>query len=208
MPQPPGSTPPEDPSFRAQILEAARAQVRRFGEAKTNVVDIAKALGTSHTTIYRHFRSKADVFDALAQEAMRDEEEMARRFVATDGPAAERLEGMVLALQARKRERFAGDPEVYQLYRRVVAERPEIIAAYASAMTALLAEIIADGVRRREFKVDDVAAAAGVVRDAVTVFLHPAHVEAAAKASLPTEAMARNVVRSLAAAFRAGVRYR
>jgi AcrR family transcriptional regulator len=33
------------------IVDAARLQVRRFGEAKTNVVDIARALGTSHTTI-------------------------------------------------------------------------------------------------------------------------------------------------------------
>lgn len=88
----------------------------------------------------------------------------------------------------------------------MVEERPEIIAAYASAMTVLLDEIIADGVRRREFKVDDVAAAAGAVRDAVTVFVHPHHVEAAVKADGPREAMARNVVRSLAAAFRAGVR--
>ena len=47
-----------------KILDAARAQVRRYGEAKTNVVDIARALGTSHTTIYRHFRSKADLLAA------------------------------------------------------------------------------------------------------------------------------------------------
>lgn len=198
----------EDPSFRGQILEAARAQLRRFGAAKTNVVDIARALGTSHTTIYRHFRSKADIFDAVVVEAMRDEEEAARRFVHVDGPAAERLEAMVLALHARKRERFAGDPEVYQLYRRIVEERPDIIAAYARAMTALIAEIIADGVKRREFKVDDVAAAAGVVRDAVTVFVHPAHVEAAVKAGLPVETMARNVIRSLITAFGAGMQYR
>ncbi|WP_374630382.1 TetR/AcrR family transcriptional regulator [Ferrovibrio sp.] len=197
----------EDPSFREQILDAARAQLRRYGEAKTNVVDIARALGTSHTTIYRHFRSKAEIFDAVVAEAMRDEEEMARRFVDVDGPAAERLEAMVLALHARKRERFAGDPEVYQLYRRIVDERPDIIAAYARAMTALIAQILADGIKRREFKIDDVAIAAGVVRDAVTVFVHPAHVEAAVKAGLPVEAMARNVVRSLVAAFRAGMRY-
>jgi AcrR family transcriptional regulator len=199
---------PDEASFRSQILDAARTQVRRFSEQKTNVVDIAKALGTSHTTIYRYFRSKAEIFDAVVEEAMRDEEEVARRFVQVDGPAAERLEGMVLALHARKRERFAGDPEVYQLYRRVVEERPEIVAAYARAMTALAAEIIADGVKRGEFKVDDVAAAAGVVRDAATVFVHPAHVEAAVKAGLPTEAMARNVVRSFATAFKAGMRYR
>lgn len=206
MKTPPVST-GEDPSFRAQILDAARAQLRRFGEAKTNVVDIARALGTSHTTIYRHFRSKADIFDAVVAEAMRDEEEMARRFVDVDGPAAERLEAMVLALHARKRERFAGDPEVYQLYRRIVEVRPDIIAAYARAMTALIAEIIADGVKRREFRVDDVATAAGVVRDAVTVFVHPAHVEAAVKAGLPAEAMAKNVIRSLVAAFRTGMQY-
>lgn len=206
--QTPSVTAGEDPSFRDQILDAARAQLRRFGEAKTNVVDIARALGTSHTTIYRHFRSKAEIFDAVVAEAMRDEEESARRFVDVDGPAAERLEAMVLALHARKRERFAGDPEVYQLYRRIVDERPDIIAAYARAMTALIAEIIADGVKRREFKVDDVATAANVVRDAVTVFVHPAHVEAAVKAGLPAETMARNVIRSLIAAFGAGIRYR
>lgn len=198
------SEPVDDNSFRVQILETARAQVRRFGEAKTNVVDIARALGTSHTTIYRHFRTKAEIFDALAIEAMRDEEEMANRFVETDGPIAERLEGMVLALHARKRDRFANDPEVYGLYRRIVDERPEIIANYARAMTALIACILADGVRRGEARIDNVEAAAGVVRDAVTVFVHPAHVAAAVAAGLPSEKMARNVVRTLCAGFRAG----
>ena len=57
-------------------------------------------LGTSHTTIYRHFRSKADIFDALVVEMMRDEEEMARKFVEARGSFAERLEGMVMALHA------------------------------------------------------------------------------------------------------------
>lgn len=197
-------SPNDEISFRAQILDTARAQVRRHGEAKTNVVDIARALGTSHTTIYRHFRSKADIFDALVVEAMRDEEDMASRFVEAEGPFAERLEGMVLALHARKRERFTADAEVYGLYRRIVEERPEIIAAYSQAMTALIARILADAKKRGEIRVDDIEAAAGVVRDAVTVFVHPAHVAAAVAANLPSEKMARNVVRTLCAGFRVG----
>lgn len=202
IPATPSST--DEISFRAQILDTARAQVRRHGEAKTNVVDIARALGTSHTTIYRHFRSKADIFDALVVEAMRDEEEMASRFVEAEGPFAERLEGMVLALHARKRERFTADAEVYGLYRRIVEERPEIIAAYSQAMTALIARILADAKKSGEIRVDDIEAAAGVVRDAVTVFVHPAHVAGAVAAGLPSEKMARNVVRTLCAGFRAG----
>jgi hypothetical protein len=135
---------------------------------------------------------------------MRDEEEMASRFVEAEGPFAERLEGMVLALHARKRERFTADTEVYGLYRRIVEERPEIIAAYSQAMTALIARILADAKKRGEIRVDDIDAAAGVVRDAVTVFVHPAHVAAAVAANLPSEKMARNVVRTLCAGFRIG----
>ena len=68
-----------------KILEAGRDQVRRFGRAKTNVVDIARALGTSHATIYLHFRSKAEVFSAIVASTMRDEEELARTFVDAGG---------------------------------------------------------------------------------------------------------------------------
>lgn len=199
-------TRPDDEILTTEkILEAARANVRRFGEAKTNVVDIARALGTSHTTIYRHFRSKADVFDAIVAAAMHDEEELARTFVNARQSASERLTGLVLALHRRKRDRFGNDPEVYQLYRRVVDERPELVRSYAEAMTELLATIIEDGVRQGEFKVDDATKAAEVVRDAVTVFVHPAHVEAATKAGYAMEDGVRRVMATLNAAFRQGL---
>jgi AcrR family transcriptional regulator len=199
-------TPPDDDALTTQkILDAARAHVRRFGEAKTNVVDIARALGTSHTTIYRHFRSKAEVFDAIVVAAMRDEEELACTFVGGTQPATERLSGLVLALHRRKRERFGNDPEVYQLYRRVVDERPGIVRGYAAAMTQLVAAIIADGVQQGEFKIDNVAAAAEVVRDAVTVFVHPAHVEAAARGGYSMERALMRVMATLIVAFKEGV---
>src|ERR1700712_4696038 len=132
---PSAKAPVDDLLTPEKILEAARAQVRRFGEAKTNVVDIARSLGTSHTTIYRHFRSKAEVFDAIVSETMKDEEELAGTFVEADGPASERLTGMVVALHRRKLESLEGDPEVYQLYRRVIDERPELVRNYTDAMT-------------------------------------------------------------------------
>lgn len=205
---PTDNRPADDTLTTARILDAARAHIRRHGEAKTNVVDIARALGTSHTTIYRHFRSKAEVFDAIVAEAMRDEEELASVFVNSTDTASERLTGMILALQRRKRERLEGDPEVYQLYRRVVDERPELVRNYAKAMTRLLATILTDGVRRQEFGIDDVDAAAEVVRDAVTVFVHPAHVEASARAGLSGDAGLRRVMATLILAFRTGVSLR
>lgn len=185
----------------ARILEAARLQVRRFGENKTNVVDIARSLGTSHSTIYRHFRSKADVFDAIVEEVMRDEETLAAAYVHATEPAAERLRALVLALHRRKVERFANDPEVYQLYKRVVEERPDIVQNYAVAITRLIAAILASGVEQGEFIIDDTDAAAGVVRDAAVAFVHPALVAAAAKAGVSREADLHRVMTVLIKAF-------
>lgn len=182
------------PNQRDRILDTARDLIRRFGGAKTNVVDIAQAMGLSHSAIYRHFRSKAEIFDALAAATMAEEAALAETFVEAEGPAAERLAALVLTLHRSKRAKFGSDPEMHALYRRIVEERPDLIVDYARRMTGLIRLILADGVARGEFGPMDLDAAAGAVRDAFTVFVHPAHVEAAAKAALDQEAGLRTLM--------------
>ncbi|NML77018.1 TetR/AcrR family transcriptional regulator [Rhizobium sp. S-51] len=191
------------PDHRDRILDIAAEQVRRFGEAKTNVVDIAKAMGLSHSAIYRHFRSKADIFDALAARTMAEEADLAARFAKTDGSAAKRLRGLVVALHRSKRAKLGDDPEIHGLYRRIIAERPDLVADYAQRMTALVRQVLEDGIARGEFRIGDLDVAAGVVRDAVTVFVHPAHVEQAVVAGLDMEPRLHAVVDSLVSAFAA-----
>lgn len=188
---------------RARILDTAAEQVRRFGEAKTNVVDIAKAMGLSHSALYRHFRSKADIFDALAARTMAEEAELAARFAKADGSAAERLRGLVLALHRSKRAKLGDDPEIHGLYRRIIAERPDLVGDYARRMTGLVRQVLEDGVVRGEFRIPGLDVAAGVVRDAVTVFVHPAHVEQAAVAGLDLEPRLHAVIDTLVTAFAA-----
>lgn len=193
----------DPPDHRDRILNTAAEQVRRFGEAKTNVVDIAKAMGLSHSAIYRHFRSKADIFDALAARTMAEEADLAARFAKADGSAAERLRGLVVALHRSKRAKLGDDPEIHGLYRRIVAERPDLVADYARRMTELVRQVLEDGVARGEFRIPDLDAAAGVVRDAVTVFVHPAHVEQAVVAGLDMEPRLQAVIDTLVTAFAA-----
>ena len=188
---------------RDRILDTAAEQVRRFGEAKTNVVDIAKAMGLSHSAIYRHFRSKADIFDALAARTMEEEADLAACFAKADGSAAERLRGLVVALHRSKRAKLGNDPEIHGLYRRIIAERPDLVADYARRMTELVRQVLEDGVARGEFRIPDPAAAAGVVRDSVTVFVHPAHVEQAVVAGLDMEPRLQAVIDTLVTAFAA-----
>lgn len=48
-----------------QILDAAEDVLRRYGPRKTTVVDVARALDISHGTVYRHFKTKAELHEAI-----------------------------------------------------------------------------------------------------------------------------------------------
>ncbi len=189
------------------ILEAATALVRRLGEGKTNMVDIGRALGVSHAALYRFFPSKAAIMDAIVQEAMDEEEELAGKWLDAEGAAAERLMHMVLDIHHRKRARFTGDREIHDLYRRILVERPDMILGYAQRMTRLIQKLIAQGVDRGEWHVSDVTKAANVVRDAVTAFVHPQLLAQAIEVNAPVEDQLRATVATLTRAFEAGVDY-
>jgi AcrR family transcriptional regulator len=61
-PEPPGGA-----DLRAAILEAARAAFAKHGYAAVSVGDVADAAGVGKGTVYRHFRSKDDLFQASAE---------------------------------------------------------------------------------------------------------------------------------------------
>lgn len=191
----------------ASALDTAKAQIRRFGEAKTNMVDIARAMGVDHAMLYRFYKSKSALMDAIVQEVMSDEAATAATYVEASGPAAERLLQLFLDLHRRKHERFVGDREIHDLHRRILVERPDMIADYARRITTLVEKLIAQAVERGEWKVDDIARAAGVVRDAMTTYVHPALVAQLISGEAPVEDMLRASVTTLARAFEAGVRY-
>ena len=50
-----------------RILVAAEEVLRRYGPAKATVVDVARALGVSHGSVYRHVPSKAALRDAVTE---------------------------------------------------------------------------------------------------------------------------------------------
>ena len=76
---------------------------------------------------------------------------------------------------ASKRDRALDDPELFATYVQLAGEARDVITAHVGALVAQLARIIADGVRRGEFAVDDPHAAARAVFDATGRFHNPLH---------------------------------
>jgi AcrR family transcriptional regulator len=150
--------------------------LRRYGPAKTTVVDVARELGVSHGSVYRHFPSKAALRDAVAERWLQSISEPLALVAAQDAPAPERVHRWLELLISSKRDRALEDPELFATYVQLAGEARDVITAHVGALVAQLARIIADGVQRGEFAVDDPYAAARAVFDATGRFHNPLHV--------------------------------
>lgn len=163
------------PLAPARILDAAEDVLRRFGPAKATVVDVARALGVSHGSVYRHFPTKAALRDAVCERWLTRVTEPLEAIAAEDGPAPERLRRWLTALVAAKRARASGDPELFATYNALIADARDVITAHVDALSSQIARIIADGIARGEFAPTDVRRAGHAVLYATGRFHNPFH---------------------------------
>jgi AcrR family transcriptional regulator len=163
------------PLTRERILEAAEDVLRRYGPAKATVVDVARVLGVSHGSVYRHFPSKAALRDAVTERWLERIMPPLTAIVADDAPAALRLRRWFETLMAAKRRRASGDPELWATYLALAAESREVAERHVAHLQRQLGEIIADGVARGEFTTTDPSATGRAVLDATARFHKPAH---------------------------------
>jgi AcrR family transcriptional regulator len=160
---------------RERILAAAEDVLRRFGPAKANVVDVARALGVSHGSVYRYFPSKAALRDAVTERWLERVSDPLQAIAAEQGPAPERLRRWFDLLIATKRRKTSAEPELFATYQAIFAESREVILRHIETLVGQIAKIIEDGVKRGEIVADEPAAAAKAVFDATARFHDPAH---------------------------------
>ena len=129
--------PPDAPLTRDRILAAAEDVIRRFGPSKATVVDVARALGVSHTAVYKHVASKAELRDLVVGRWVEATMPPLRAIVAQPGPAPQRLRKLIDALIAVKRRRAADDPELFAAYLTLAADAKSVVAAHVDEMVGL-----------------------------------------------------------------------
>ncbi|MGW5650038.1 TetR family transcriptional regulator [Streptomyces humi] len=164
------------PTLTAErILEATEEVLRRHGPAKATVVDVARALGVSHGTVYRHFRTKAALREAVTKRWLDRTSAALSGIVAEDRAAEDRLRSWLAALFEAKRRKAGDDPELFATYMVLVDENGPAVTGHIADLTGQLTRIIADGTASGTFTVSDPAAAARAVFQATGRFHDPGY---------------------------------
>ncbi|WP_330340075.1 TetR/AcrR family transcriptional regulator [Streptomyces sp. NBC_00557] len=167
--------PPAETLTAERILEATEEVLRRHGPAKATVVDVARALGVSHGSVYRHFRTKAALREAVTKRWLDRTAEKLAVIAAGDGTAEERLRAWLTALFEAKRHKAGDDPELFATYTVLTDENGTVVGEHIADLTGQLTRIIAEGAGSGAFPVPDPAAAARAVFQATGRFHDPCH---------------------------------
>ena len=116
--------------------------------------------------------------------------------MAEDRPAAERLERFVIELHTYNKTRCVDERRLHDMVAAGMEENWSAVDRHIAAIHEMVAELVADGVRRGEFaKGVDPIDASNAICTACTGVLHPAIIAQFAHKDL--EADARRVVRYL-----------
>jgi AcrR family transcriptional regulator len=126
------------------ILNLAKRRFERFGYPKTTIDELARDGRISKKTIYRHFRSKEQLFIRVAtREALTAREEVLQRLGEVEDPLARLKKLVVTALDYFQEQRFI---------LKLLADEDGIFLPYSQSKYAVMAEkemvsVIADVLR-------------------------------------------------------------
>ena len=159
-----------------RILEATEEVLRRHGPAKATVVDVARALGVSHGSVYRHFRTKAALREAVTKRWLDRACEELAGIAAGDGDPAVRLREWLTALFTAKRRKAGEDPELFATYLVLAGENGEAVGSHIADLTGQLTRIVRAGIDSGAFApVADPRATARALFHATDRFHDPCH---------------------------------
>jgi AcrR family transcriptional regulator len=117
MPRSPAANEQIRASQRAGILAAARTVFARRGLTAT-IDEVAAAAGVSHGLAYRYFASKAELFRALAEDALTQRPPAGPGAADMTATPGERLGQVLRIMMANRRDH----PETFQLLQHVLTD--------------------------------------------------------------------------------------
>lgn len=165
-----------EPLDAETIVSATEEVLRRHGPEKTTVLDVARLLGVSHGSVYRHFPSKAALREAVIRRWLdRVREDFAAAARSRESSPPDRLRGLLTSMFAVKWAKAKEDPELFATFRVLAAEHSSVSSGHVAFLIAQISAIVVDGIAGGDFAAGEPEVIARAVLNATSRFHDPMH---------------------------------
>jgi AcrR family transcriptional regulator len=165
-----------EPLDAETIVSATEEVLRRHGPEKATVLDVARMLGVSHGSVYRHFASKAALREAVIRRWLDQVREDLTTAVQDSGlTPPDRLRRLLTSMFAAKWTKAREDPELFATFRVLAMEHSTVSSAHVAFLLDQIRTIVADGMASGDFAAGDPEEIARAVLNATSRFHDPMH---------------------------------
>ena len=158
---------------REKIAQVAEELFRRMGFAKTAVADIASELGMSPANVYRFFPSKNAIVATICQKCLTENEVEIAQAAAGPGTPQDRIVAAFASILAYHKANFLAERRVHDMVLVAIEHNWQHIEAHKARIGAMLAGVLADGMRSGVFVEHDPAEVATILLGTCVRFCHP-----------------------------------
>jgi AcrR family transcriptional regulator len=142
----------KDAIVKSEILEAAQRVFQRWGLHKATMEDIAREANKGKSTLYYYYKSKDEIFYAVASSEIAKIVELSRAAVEKVDSAGEKLRAYVYTAFNEMRKLVA----LYGIVRGEIRGNAEVLKEFRQQYDAdegkLIEEILIFGVKNKEFR--------------------------------------------------------
>ncbi|MEV5707408.1 TetR family transcriptional regulator [Actinoallomurus sp. NPDC052274] len=165
-----------EPLDAETIVSATEEVLRRHGPEKTTVLDVARLLGVSHGSVYRHFPSKAALREAVIRRWLdRVQEDLAAAMRDSDLSPPDRLRVLLTTMFATKWAKARDDAELFATFRVLAGEHSAVSSAHVGFLLAQIRAIVVDGIAGGDFAAGEPETLARAIFNATSRFHDPTH---------------------------------
>lgn len=157
---------------REEILNIAENLFRTHGYASVTIADIANELSMSPANVFKHFRTKTSLVDAIATRAI-EQKMQALSTLARDHSAPERLRALAQHLMHEHLSGQVDAPFVFEMILVTIREELDCGERFREMVVEMIVEIINAGVREGVYHVADARRTANAAFHALTCVIHP-----------------------------------
>jgi TetR/AcrR family transcriptional regulator, repressor of the ameABC operon len=157
---------------REEILNTAETLFRTHGYASVTIADIAGELAMSPANVFKHFRTKTSLVDAIATRAIEQILQVLKR-LDQKKPASDRLLAFAQGVMQSHLNEIDDAPYVFEMILVTVREELDCGERFKAMMIDIIAQIIQSGIDEGTYLVADVPRFARAAYDALTCVIHP-----------------------------------
>lgn len=158
---------------REEIVEAATQQLAATSFEQFRLVSLAKSLNMSHSNVYRFFKSKEELFDAVVDRWLEDSRRLITEIVNTESKPLDRLAAVLVAIHESARDKLSQDPSGFALYQHMWSSRSDAANRHLEFILSHGMQLITEAMETGEIVVEDPVKAVILIQAATAKFHTP-----------------------------------